>query len=62
MISTSVLSSRSTRTSSPRDCSSFSKHGYTKQEFDGEELVDVDEDEDEDYESEIDDSYDDIEE
>ena len=41
---------------------SFSKHGYTKQEFDGEELVDVDEDEDEDYESEIDDSYDDIEE
>ena len=24
---------------------SFSKHGYTKQEFDGEELVDVDEDE-----------------
>ena len=41
---------------------SFSKHGYTKQEFDGEELVDVDEDEEEDYESEIDDSYDDIEE
>ena len=38
---------------------SFSKHGYTKQEFDGEELVDVDEDEEEDYESEIDDSYDD---
>ena len=45
-----------------RDQESFSKHGYTKQEFDGEELVDVDEDEDEDYESEIDDSYDDIEE
>ena len=41
---------------------SFSKHGYTKQEFDGEELVDVDEDEEEDYESEIDDSYDDSEE
>ena len=41
---------------------SFSKHGYTKQEFDGVELVDVDEDEEEDYESEIDDSYDDIEE
>ena len=34
---------------------------YTS-EFDGEELVDVDEDEEEDYESEIDDSYDDIEE
>ena len=30
-----------------RDQESFSKHGYTKQEFDGEELVDVDEDEDE---------------
>ena len=45
-----------------RDEESFSKHGYTKQEFDGEELVDVDEDEDEDYESEIDDSYDDSEE
>ena len=45
-----------------RDEESFGTHGYTKQEFDGEELVDVDEDEDEDYESEIDDSYDDIEE
>ena len=41
---------------------SFGKHGYTKQEFDGEELVDVDEDEEEDYDSEIEDSYDDIEE
>ena len=45
-----------------REEESFSKHGYTKQEFDGEELVDVDEDEEEDYESEIDDSYDDNEE
>ncbi len=29
-----------------RDEESFGKHGYTKQEFSGEELVDVEEDED----------------
>ena len=30
-----------------RDSESFGKHGYTQQEFEGDELVDVDEEEDE---------------
>ena len=38
---------------------SFGKHGYTKQEFEGEELVDVEEDEDEEEFLDFDDSYDD---
>ena len=31
-----------------RDSESFGQHGYTQQEFEGEELVDVDEEEEED--------------
>ena len=42
-----------------REEESFGKHGYTKQEFEGEELVDVEEDEDEDEFLDFDDSYDD---
>ena len=44
-----------------RDHESFAKHGYTKQEFDGDELVDVDEDEEEDYE-ELEETFDNDEE
>ena len=32
-----------------RDEESFGRHGYTKQEFEGEELVDVEEDEEDDF-------------
>ena len=42
-----------------REEESFGKHGYTKQEFEGEELVDVEEDEDEEEFLDFDDSYDD---
>ena len=43
-----------------REEESFGKHGYTKQEFEGEELVDVEEDEEEDDDFiDFDDSYDD---
>ena len=43
-----------------REEESFGKHGYTKQEFEGEELVDVEEEEDEDDDFiDFDDSYDD---
>ena len=50
-----------------RDEESFGRHGYTRQEFAGEELVDVeDEEDDSDYdeadELDIEDSYDDVEE
>ena len=47
-----------------RDQESFSKHGYTKQEFSGEELVNVEEDEDmedEDDMIEFEESFDDEE-
>ena len=37
----------------------YGKHGYTKQEFDGEELVDIDEDEDEDDFIELDEALED---
>ena len=37
----------------------YGKHGYTKQEFDGEELVDIDEDEDEDDFTELDEALED---
>ena len=43
-----------------REEESFGKHGYTKQEFEGEELVDVEEDEDEEDDFiDFDESYDD---
>ena len=45
-----------------REEESFGKHGYTKQEFEGEELVDVEEEEDEDDDDDFidfEDSYDD---
>jgi DNA-directed RNA polymerase subunit beta len=38
-----------------RDEDDFGKHGYTAQEFQGEELVDVEEDEDDDYSFDSDD-------
>ena len=43
-----------------REEESFGKHGYTKQEFEGEELVDVEEDEEDDDDFiDFDESYDD---
>lgn len=35
----------------------FAEHGYTQQEFDGEELVDVEDDIEEDIEDELDDAF-----
>ena len=54
----SVIEGESRRQS---DSESFSKHGYTQQEFEGEELVDVEEEEDEDDFLEFDETLDDEE-